>query len=381
MIPLTAILIFILILSFLVFIHELGHFLTARKFGVDVEEFGLGIPPRAWGKKIGRTIYSINWLPLGGFVKIKGEDFENYDPKDKTNFINKKPWQKSLILLAGIIMNTIFGVMIFYFILGQNGWKSNPILLLNEFEFKFGQTVELPNLITFIEDDSPASKAGIEFGDRIVELRFEDQVFVPTNTKDIRSFMSDKLDQEVIVVTQNINTQVQNTRVIIPVYSQELEGPALGVGLGTAVYVSYQAPVDTLFAGFFHAYNVMDYSFSIFKMLISQSISQKDVGPISQGVAGPVGIFGAVKTVLEVGGPNVVITMLDLMALLSISLAFMNLLPIPALDGGRLVFVLAEWVTGKRPSPKLEERAHKIGFLFLIGLIILITLKDIVQLF
>lgn len=126
---LPSIVIFLFILSFLVFIHELGHFLSARKFGVKVDEFGLGIPPRAWGKKVGETIYSLNWLPIGGFVKIRGEDLEDYDPKDPENFMNKKPWQRSVILLAGIFMNFVFAVIVFYFLLASNGWKSSPLVI------------------------------------------------------------------------------------------------------------------------------------------------------------------------------------------------------------------------------------------------------------
>src|SRR3990167_9173585 len=114
MFPFAPLLLFLLILSVLVFIHELGHFLSARYFGIDVEEFGLGIPPRAWGKKIGKTLYSLNWLPIGGFVKIKGEDFDDFDPKDKTNFLSKKPWQQGVVLIAGVVMNFILAVFIFY---------------------------------------------------------------------------------------------------------------------------------------------------------------------------------------------------------------------------------------------------------------------------
>ena len=381
MIPIVAIILFILILSFLIFIHELGHFLTARKFGVDVEEFGIGIPPRAWGKKFGRTLYSLNWLPLGGFVKIKGEDFDNYDPKDKTNFINKKPWQKSAVLLAGIFMNAMFGIFLFYVVLASNGWKSNPILLLEDYQFRFGETVQMPNVVTFIEDDSPASRAGIQFADRIIKLEYADEVMEPQNVADVRNFMSDKIDSEVTVVTQNLNTEVINVYKLTPEFSEEIQGPALGVGLGTAVYISYEKPLSKLFSGFSHAYNVMEYSFVALKGLVSQSIREKDLSGVSQGVAGPIGIFGAVKAVMDAGGPNVITTMLDLIALLSISLAVMNLLPIPALDGGRLVFVMAEWITGKRPSPKLEARAHQIGFICLLFFLLVVTLKDIFQLF
>ena len=145
MIP--AIVIFIIILSILVFIHELGHFISARKFGIKVDEFGIGIPPRAWGKKIGNTLYSINWLPLGGFVKIRGDDFDEYNAKDKNNFMNKKPWQQAVVLCAGVFMNAVLAVIIFQVILSFQGFRSSPVMLLGDFQFPFGSEVKIQNII------------------------------------------------------------------------------------------------------------------------------------------------------------------------------------------------------------------------------------------
>lgn len=374
------IIIFILILSFLVFVHELGHFLSARFFGIFVEEFGLGVPPRAWGKRIGKTIYSINWLPFGGFVKIRGEDFEGYNLKDKSNFINKKPWQKSVVLIAGIVMNTILGMLLFYVSLGMNGWRSSPILLIDDYKFPYGTTVNLPNVVTFVSADAAADKAGIEFADRIVEIRYEDQSIVPASADDIRTFLADKEGRKVTVLIQNINTEEISEKTVVPEYSQEIDAPALGVGLGQAVLLQYTG-VNQAFAGVLHSGNVMGYSFTALKNLVKEAFETKDVTAVSQGVAGPVGIFGAVKAVIEGGGDKVLIALLDLTAILSLSLAVMNLLPIPALDGGRLVFVLAEWATGKRPSPRLEAKAHQVGYALLLFLLAVITLKDILQLF
>ena len=379
--PFLPIIIFLLILSFLVFIHELGHFLSARKFGVDVEEFGLGIPPRAIGRKWGKTLYSLNWLPLGGFVKIKGEDYEGYNPKDKGNFINKKPWQRAFILTAGIMMNLAFAFVLFYILLGTNHWQSNPLLLISDYQFKHGETINLPNVVTFIEDNSPAKKAGLEFADRIESITYGDSSIQPKNVDDIKAFMADKDGKQVTLQIKNINTFQTKTLTVTPEYSEAIKAPAMGVGLGEAVLLSYANGSDRYLAGFMHAGNVLGYSFDAMKGLVRQSVDEGNVSAVSQGVSGPVGIFGAVRAIIETGGSRTVYIILDLMAVLSLSLAIMNLLPIPALDGGRLAFVLYEWITGRKPSAKFEARTHQIGYLVLLGLIIVITFKDIFQFF
>lgn len=374
-----AFLLFVLILSILVFIHEAGHFTAAKKFGIKVDEFGMGIPPRAWGKQVGETLYSLNWLPLGGFVKIRGEDMDEYDPKDQRNFMNKPAWQRAIVLFAGVFMNFILAFALFCFVLGMNGWKSAPLMSLTDYDFKFGQKVSIPNVITGIEENSPAMSAGIKPGDAITSIQFEDQEFKPQTISELKEFLADKDQKPLKIMTTNLTNDESNVYVVTPVYNEEVKQPALGVSLSTALYLDYSgAP---MFAGVQHSYNVMGYSFAILGELINISIEEKTLEPVSQGVSGPVGIFGAVKAVLDVGGPKMVFTILDLTALLSLSLAVMNLLPIPALDGGRLFFIAIEVITRRKPSARLENMAHQIGFMVLIGILIMVTFKDIWQLF
>ena len=382
MISIISLLVFLIILSLLVFIHELGHFLTAKKFGIKVEEFGMGLPPRAWGKKIGETIYSINWLPLGGFVKINGEDaIEKVDQNDQTNFMNKKPWQRSVVLIAGVTMNFILALIIFYIILGLNGFKSYPLMLLNDHNFKFTDVIKIPAIVTYMEEDSPAKQSGMKYGDSITALEFEDQKVQIKSVDDLRDFVKDKEGKEVQVFAFNMETDQTNTYKVTPRYYDSIQQPALGVSLAEGVVLDYSRGAKPAFAGFAHTYNVMSYSISIMKDLVSSSFQQKTIEPVSQGVSGPIGIFGAVDSVVQNAGKKTLVTLLDLTALLSLSLAVMNLLPIPALDGGRLVFVLYEWVSKKRVSQKVEAWAHNIGYLLLIGLLILITFKDILKMF
>jgi regulator of sigma E protease len=375
---LFEIIVFLGILTFLVFIHELGHFYTAKKFGIKVEEFGIGLPPRAIGKKIGETIYSLNWLPLGGFVQIKGEDLsDNIDPKDKTNFANKKPWQRTVVLLAGIFMNFVFAIGIFYYSLGSNNWQSMPMISFNNYQFRFGETVKLANVIINIKEGSAAEKSGMELGDRILNLEYQGTIVEPTNVEELKGFLVDKEGKEITINTVNMVTGAEVKRIFVPEYNEEIKQPALGVSLDNAIKLEYSTPREKAFAGFLHVINLTEYNVSVLKMLTSTSIKEKNVQPIAQTVSGPIGIFDVVKTILNTQSKDPFMAILDISAIISLSLALMNLLPIPALDGGRVVFVLIEWITGKRVAAAWEARAHHYGFVFLIGLIILITFKDV----
>ncbi len=378
---LFEIIVFILILSLLVFIHELGHFSTAKYFGVKVDEFGLGLPPRAIFKKVGETIYSLNWLPIGGFVQIRGENYEDYDPQDKHNFINKKPWQKFIVLFAGIFMNFMLAVVIFYVSLGTNNWKSSPLMYFEGFNFRFGETQVLSNVIIDIEANSAGEKAGLERGDRIVALSYGDKRSEIKNIDELRGFLADLSGKEITVEVENLATHKTNTVKAVPQYREELKGGALGVSMQEAIEVQYNKPVDRLLSGFEHSYNTLAYNFSIMGMLIKSSWETHDISVVSEGVSGPIGIFDVVSSVLNSGTTKLVRDIMDITALISLSLALMNFLPLPALDGGRIVFVLGEWLTGKRASPKIEAKVHQVGFAFLITLIILVTFKDVFQIF
>lgn len=375
---LFEIIIFLGILTFLVFIHELGHFLTAKKFGIKVEEFGLGLPPRAIGKKVGETIYSLNWLPLGGFVQIKGENLdESYDPKDPTNFMNKKPWQRSVVLLAGVFMNFIFAVLVFYFLLGSNNWESSPLVSFDEYKFPFGETVAMPNVVMGIAENSAASKAGFQLGDQINTLRYQGEEVEVSTVDGIRTFLADKSGQEIEAEIINLGTGLASIKKFTPEFNEELQQPALGVSLDKAIKISYQNSAEKALSGFLHPINLTIYNFRILGKLAGVSVSERNVEPIAQSLSGPIGIFDVVKTILNTETKSPLFAMLDVAALISLSLVVMNLLPIPALDGGRVVFVLIEWITGKRVSPAWEARAHQYGFMFLITLIIAITFKDV----
>ncbi|MFA5776300.1 MAG: M50 family metallopeptidase [Patescibacteria group bacterium] len=375
-----TLIVFILILSLLVLIHELGHFFVARKMGVRVEEFGFGIPPRVWGKKIGDTVYSINALPFGGFVKVAGED-ENgvFDKNDMGNFANINPWKRILILVAGVTMNLVLAVSVFYIFFGINNFKTSSLPLLYDYDFKYGRVIKNSTVVFGFEDGSAAKTAGVGLGESITEINGK-RVF---NVFDVRYQVKDKAGKEIwvkLLDTKKIKPAIREVK-IVPTVDSNGNG-FLGVALATSVSIDYGSSlVSKITSGFQHSLNILGYSLSTFSQLVSSSIAQKSVEPVSAGVSGPVGIFAVVGIILNYKGLDAVLGLLDFIAILSLSLAFINILPIPALDGGRAVFVLFEALTRKKVSPKFEAGLHKWGMVGLLALTVVVTAKDVVNLF
>ncbi len=374
-----ALIIFILILSVLVLIHEFGHFYVAKKKGVRVEEFGYGIPPRIWGKKIGDTVYSINALPFGGFVKLAGEDEGAViDKNDMSNFANKSPWQRLSILLAGVAMNLLLAIAVFYAFFVINNFKTSSLPLLYDYDFKFGKVIKNNTVVFGFEDGSSAKDAGVELGESILEI---DGVRV-FNVYDVRYQIKDKAGKEIRVKLLDTKRIKPAIRELAVVPETDSNGAGfLGVALATSINIDYgSSTVSKITSGFQHAFNILSYSLSTFSQLISSSISQRSAEPISAGVSGPVGIFSVVGIILNYKGFDAFLGLLDFTAILSLSLAFMNLLPIPALDGGRAVFVLWEGITRKKINPALEANLHKWGMVALLALTFVVTAKDFVNL-
>jgi len=388
---LVTLLVFLLILSVLVLIHEFGHYFVAKKLGIKVEEFGYGFPPRVWGKKIGETLYSINLLPIGGFVKLFGEDeagggrLDVKDPSEKISakdkkraFFSRPVHQRAAVVLAGVVMNVFLAVVIYYIFLGLSGFKTE-LPLLNNHDFKgVNDTVKNDVYISTIEKGSPAEKAALPEFVRVVAVNDKDIVSAQEFSTIVKSAKGKEVEIEMFV-PETGETVVKN---VIPRENPTASQGAVGVGLlemQTAV-LSYETPMQKIFSGFIHPYNLMSYNFDLMAQLIKVSFEKKDASALSEGVAGPVGIYSLVGTIVEI--PNVkerVLQVLNLAGLLSLSLAVFNILPIPALDGGRLFFILIEGITRKKVNPKFEALAHTIGMVVLLSLIVLVTFKDVFQ--
>jgi regulator of sigma E protease len=374
---LLAIVAIIITLLVLVVSHEFGHFITAKKFGVKVLEFGFGIPPRAWGKQIGETLVSINWLPIGGFVRLLGED--ETDKKvlnDKRSFAAKPVLQRIGVVVAGVVANLILAVILFYIVLGFQGFKEQLPLLTPHRFVGVQQTNEAVILIGNVVADSPASVAGIKSGDRVVEFNGQkltggDQFVNLTKEFAGKSVTLTLEDQ------QGKKRQVEITPRANPPKNQG----ALGVELGSfeVANLNYATLDQKITSGFFHSYNLASYSLDVLGSLISTSVRTGNLQPVSESVSGPVGITSMTQTILQTKNP--LLPYLNFVALLSLNLAVINILPFPALDGGRLFFLLIELVTRKRVNPEVERWVHAVGMVILITLIVVITYSDVQKLF
>lgn len=374
---LLTIVVFIFTLLILVLSHEFGHFLVAKKFGVKILEFGFGLPPRIFGKKIGETIFSLNWLPIGGFVRLFGED--ETDKKvlgNKRSFAAKPVLQRIGIVIAGVVMNFLLAAVLFWVVLAAQGFKEQ-IPLLTPFKF-FGvnQTNEAMILIGGVAADSPAASAGIKSGDRVLELN---GVKLESG-EEVISLTKQYAGQEATFTLEDPSKNTRQVKVIPRENPPAGQGP-LGVELGSIniANLNYETPGQKLASGLTHSYNLTAYSISILGRLISTSISAGNLEPISQSVSGPVGITNITGAILQTQSP--LIPYLNFVALLSLNLAVINILPFPALDGGRLFFLTVEAVTRRRVKPEVERWVHTIGMAILIALILLITFSDIKKFF
>lgn len=368
------IVVFILTILLLVIIHELGHYFAAKKFGIKVLEFGFGIPPRAWGKKIGETIWSLNWLPFGGFVRLLGED--ESDKKvldDKRSFASQAIWKRITVVVAGVVMNLLLAWLLFYVVLGVQGFKTK-LPLLSDYKFVgIDQQEELTVIVGSVMADSPASQAGLKEGDRIVAVN---GISVGDSSKFVEEVKANA-GKEIKLTVSDLQDTKRKEILITPRVNPPAGQGALGVSLAglRAVNLAFNTPMQKLFAGPIYSYNLIGYSGKILGDTISYSFKEHTIGPVSEAVAGPIGITAVVKQILAVENP--VIPYLDFIAALSLNLAIVNVLPFPGLDGGRLFFLIIEGITRKKTHAVVEKYVHTIGLVVLLSLIILITISDI----
>lgn len=388
----TTILLFILILGLLVVAHEWGHYFTAKKCGIKVHEFGFGYPPRAFGwyrdletkklkwvwgngksslkktivgseqqKEFPGMLWSINWLPLGGFVRIKGENGERALEPD--SFGHHKAWKRILVLAAGVIMNVILAatVLSFGFMVGLPADLSQGV-------DKYAQIVEAPSVaIQSVEKDSPAEKAGIMFGDKIT--RVDGQAIA--TSKQLIEYISSHGNTPVTVHLVRGSNELDV--LVTPVLLDKDTAPRLGVGIADAGIIRYTWYI-ALYKGFVAAGFGLVTIFVSFYYLIVNLITGHG---LSFDIAGPVGIAQIVGQSAELG----FYYLLNVVAMLSLSLAAINILPIPALDGGRILFIVIEKIKGRPVSMKYEQLAHTIGFVLLMLLVVVVTWRDIAKLF
>ncbi|MBI4714210.1 RIP metalloprotease RseP [Candidatus Uhrbacteria bacterium] len=354
-----TILLFIIVLSLLVFVHELGHFLVAKKTGMKVEEFGFGFPPKLFGIKKGDTVYSINWIPLGGFVRIKGESGDHKEDSD--SFASKKIWQRFSVLIAGVAMNLVLAAIFL-----SIGFMVGLPSIVDENLPKSARVEESKLTIMTVLEKSPAKEAGVNEGDNIVSI--DGRVF--DLAQDARDHISEKGLSGIELVTQS-KDESYKTFVLT---SEPLEGTEIiGIGLGFELtgFVSYPF-FQSIWQGILTTGELTFAIVAAFIGIIANLISGQGVGV---DLSGPVGIAVLTGQVAALG----LIHLLQFTALLSINLAVINVLPFPALDGGRLLFLVIEKFRGKNVNVKIETAVHNFGFLLLMVLVVLVTYKDFVN--
>lgn len=371
---LLTIITFVIILGFLVFVHELGHFIVARKTGTKAEEFGMGLPPRIIGVRrradnpkkwqwVGpktkaeestHTIFSLNWLPIGGFLRIKGE---NEDEIGTDSFSAKSAGQRSFMLSAGVVMNFIFAVIIL------------SIAFMIGFPSAIDENTDLSKVknrqvqIVSILPDSPADQAAIQSGDILLKL----DNLIPETIDQVQEHVRTRENQAISVEVSRGSEVIR--LMITPAYLEQTDNLALGVGLVETATISY--PVhQAIWRGVTGTVAVTIEIFKVIGRLIGTAFSG---GEIKEQIAGPVGIAVLTGQFIDLG----FVFVLQFAALLSINLGIINILPFPALDGGRILFIIIEKVRGRPVSKKIESIVHTTGFALLILLIVFVTYKDI----
>lgn len=386
----VTLIIFLLILSVLVLIHEAGHYFVAKKFGMKVEEFGFGFPltPPLWQMKKGETVYSFYPVLIGGFVKLYGEDEAGAGridvgkkkaaahPKDEDRAFYARPFgQKFLVVVAGVVMNALLAALIYYVFLGMSGWKQDLPLIGNPTFVGVNEKVTTQVVISEISKNSPAAAAGIAPFSTVETINGQKIAQADAFEKAIKANIGTPM-----TLAWKDEKNVQHHATIVPrVHPPKNEG-ALGVAFypNRTVSLAYATPTQKLFSGFVHPANLMGYNFVILGDLINISIKEKSVNPIKPAVSGPVGIGFVVGSLVSIPDSRErFLALLNLAGLLSISLAFMNVLPIPGLDGGRLFFIIIEAVIRRKINPKVEGYIHAAGMVVLLLLIALVTVNDV----
>lgn len=351
-----TLLLFILLLSLIVVVHEFGHFITAKLFNVYVQEFSLGMGPKLWSKKGKETEYCLRALPIGGFVAIAGD---NSDSKietqvDTTNIPKERcldgihPIKRIIIMMAGIIMNMFLAIFI-----------------VSMIYLSFGNVIDSGKPIAeVVQEGYPAYEAGMKDGDLIKRITLKNGYSIsPNNYEEYNTFMLVYDGKDPITFTVDRDGEKIDLE-IMPNYDEETGRYLIGI------YMPERTVVET------NIFNCWKYGFKYLINIVK--ITLVSIAGLFRGVgveslSGPVGVYEATEEAIQVDFT----TYLCLIAILSINIGLVNALPLPILDGGRIVFVIYEWITKKKISKKFEGMAMQISAIVLIGLVVLVTLKDL----
>lgn len=372
--------VFLLIVGLILFVglvvaHEFGHFILARRNGVGIEEFGIGFPPKAWSRKTKRGfIFSLNWLPLGGFVRLKGEHDADTDPG---TFGAASTWAKTKIMGAGIFMNFLIAVVLLTIL----GWVGMPQLINNQFTVKSDtKIVKDEVLVGTVQSKSPAASMGLMPRDQLLSIASGSDTQKITVANDLPTVTKQFAGQFVSVAYSRQGKTVRTTGRLLS--TQEVQqslskgSPKGYLGVAPTEYTlqrsTWSAPIVAL--GVAKQFTVLTFQ-GLWTAITS--LARGNTAQASAQVSGPVGIF----VILRDGSLLGYQLMLMIVAVISLSLAIMNVLPIPALDGGKLFVTYISRLFRKRVSEDVENWVYGSSFIFLLGLIALITVVDVKRFF
>ncbi len=360
-----ALLVFIITLAILVLVHEWGHFIVARRAGARVDEFGFGFPPRLFSIRRGETLYSLNLIPLGGFVKIYGEEGEGRD--DPRSFAAQPPRRKAAILLAGVTMNFLLAIVLL--VLAHAIGIPSPI----EEGVPIDQYRDVAIRIVQVVPGSPADQAGIRIGDAIRSLAIPDSPVMvsPAHINEVHDFIESHKGERITLTLE----RGKETKTVV---AEAREHPPQGQGrigiamerIGIRQFPILTAVWEGTKSGFLLAYVIVYSFFDAIRDFVTGE-------PVTGDIAGPVGIYAMTRQFTQLG----FVYILQFVALLSMTLAILNSVPYPALDGGQLLFVIIEKIKGAPLSDRAKRIANTVGFASLMLLILLITIRDIRRFF
>lgn len=357
--------VFLIVLTILVFVHELGHFLAAKLFGIRVDEFAIGFPPRIWSFMRRGTRFAINIIPLGGYVKIHGENAEDEATPD--SMLSKSRWQQVVVLVAGVTFNIIFAwiLLSLAFVIGTTASTTG---------FPQEKVSDRGIRITFVAPGSPAEVAGFKPGEKIlaIESSFSSLATTSLDITSIQDSIS-KSNGTVNFTVQEIDMTTEHIVSVTPTEGVVPGKKAIGISMDEVGTIKL-GPIDAVLYGAKSTWAMTEnIAIGLWGFIKGLIVSEHSAKEVLKSVSGPVGIAGIVGSSAHQGFS----ILLAITAIISLNLAVLNLVPFPALDGGRIVVVCIEAIIRRRIQPKFINWINLAGFILLLGLMLIVTIKDI----